>query len=66
MDPVREFRERRERQNALVLANANLETRRFFALDSAAYRDGALPAVTKELLGLVASAVLRCALSAVT
>jgi len=34
--------------------------KRFFALDSAAYREGALPSNTKELLGLVASAVLRC------
>jgi len=34
--------------------------KRFFNLDSAAYREGALPAKTKELLGLVASTVLRC------
>lgn len=38
----------------------HLGIKRFFALDSAAYRDGALDAKTKELLGLVASAVLRC------
>jgi AhpD family alkylhydroperoxidase len=59
-DRLREFRERRERQNEMILANANLETKRFFALDAASYKDGALPASTKELLGLVASAVLRC------
>jgi ribonuclease HI len=50
----------RERLNALVLDNANLNVRRFFALDHQAYLEGALPAKTKELLGLVASLVLRC------
>lgn len=38
----------------------HLGIRRFFALDSAAYRDGALDSPTNELLGLVASMVLRC------
>lgn len=38
----------------------HLGIRRFFNLDSAAYRDGALSGKTKELLGLVASMVLRC------
>jgi len=38
----------------------HLGIKRFFNLDTAAYRDGALDAKTKELLGLVASAVLRC------
>jgi AhpD family alkylhydroperoxidase len=37
-----------------------LVTKRFFALDGQAYQDGAVPARTKELLGLVASMVLRC------
>ncbi|MBX3364967.1 MAG: carboxymuconolactone decarboxylase family protein [Phycisphaeraceae bacterium] len=37
-----------------------LVTKRFFSLDAQAYRDGALPARTKELLGLAASMVLRC------
>ena len=37
-----------------------LNTKRFFTLDSKTYEDGALPARTKELLGLVASMVLRC------
>lgn len=37
-----------------------LVTRRFFSLDGKTYEDGALPAKTKELLGLVASMVLRC------
>src|SRR5688572_11029199 len=37
-----------------------LVTKRFFSLDAQTYKDGALPAKTKELLGLVASMVLRC------
>jgi AhpD family alkylhydroperoxidase len=41
-------------------AGGTLVTRRFFALDGKTYEDGALPAKTKELLGLVASMVLRC------
>jgi AhpD family alkylhydroperoxidase len=59
-DELSRFRERRERLNRLVLKRGSLNTRRFFGLDSAVYRDGALPARTKELLGLVASTVLRC------
>lgn len=39
---------------------ATLVTRRFFNLDAKAYEDGALPSRTKELMGLVASMVLRC------
>ncbi len=50
----------RERMNAEILDSGNLDLKRFFALDSAVYREGALPPKTKELLGLVASLVLRC------
>jgi AhpD family alkylhydroperoxidase len=50
----------RERMNAEILATGNLDLKRFFAVDSAVYRGGALPPKTKELLGLVASLVLRC------
>lgn len=39
---------------------ATLVTKRFFSLDGKTYEDGALPSKTKELLGLVASMVLRC------
>jgi AhpD family alkylhydroperoxidase len=46
--------------NKKILSGEHLGIKRFFNLDSAAYRDGALPGKTKELLGLVASAVLRC------
>ena len=55
-----EFSREREELTALTLEKANLEVKRFFSLDSQTYRDGALPSKTKELLGLVASMVLRC------
>ena len=54
------FRQERERQNARILSSDHLGIKRFFNLDSAASTDGALDARTKELLGLVASMVLRC------
>ncbi len=54
------FQEFRQRMNEKILSQENLQIKRFFALDSQAYQDGALPAKTKELLGLVASMVLRC------
>jgi AhpD family alkylhydroperoxidase len=54
------FRDFRERMNDRVLGEGTTETKRFFALDGAVYRDGALPRRTKEMLGLVASMVLRC------
>ncbi|MAW62019.1 MAG: carboxymuconolactone decarboxylase family protein [Planctomycetes bacterium] len=54
------YQAERARLTELVLEHGTKTTKRFFNLDSAAYRDGALPARTKELLGLVASAVLRC------
>ena len=56
------FDAHRARMNARILEadGAHLGVKRFFNLDSAAYRDGALDGRTKELLGLVASAVLRC------
>ncbi|MEM0962514.1 MAG: carboxymuconolactone decarboxylase family protein [Bacteroidota bacterium] len=51
----------RARMNARILDDGDhLGIKRFFNLDTAAYRDGALDGKTKELLGLVASAVLRC------
>ena len=51
----------RSRMNARILdEGTHLGIKRFFNLDTAAYRDGALDSKTKELLGLVASMVLRC------
>lgn len=60
MKTLEEFRLFREKMNARILESDNLEIKRFFALDTRAYEDGALPVKTKELLGLVASLVLRC------
>jgi len=57
---VQRLKEERERLNRIVLSRDNLDIKRFFALDSAVYNDGALDSRTKELLGLVASLVLRC------
>ena len=62
-DPSRldRFDAYRARMNRRILDEKDhLGIKRFFALDSAAYRDGALDGRTKELLGLVASMVLRC------
>ena len=55
-----EFRAYRQRMNERILAADHLGIKRFFNLDTNAYKDGALTGRTKELLGLVASAVLRC------
>ncbi len=57
---LEEFRRFRERMNERILAADNLDIRRFFALDGRVYEPGALDTPTKELLGLVASLVLRC------
>lgn len=57
---LEEFRKFRERMNREILDEGNLVVNRFFSLDSRAYEGGALDTKTKELLGLVASLVLRC------
>jgi AhpD family alkylhydroperoxidase len=57
---VEEMREYRAKMNEKVLASGNLEIQRFFALDDRTYKDGALSIKTKEMMGLVASVVLRC------
>lgn len=54
------FREHRSRMNARISDIGSRDINRFFRLDSAAYEDGALDGKTKEMLGLVASTVLRC------
>ena len=54
------FHEFRAAMNEKLLSKGNLQLKRFFNLDSQVYVDGALPSKTKELMGLVASAVLRC------
>jgi AhpD family alkylhydroperoxidase len=57
---MKKFEEERERLNEMVLSSGHLGMKRFFALDEQAYHPGALSAKVKELLGLVASLVLRC------
>jgi len=57
---IEEFRGERDRLNQIVMRHAGLNIKRFYNLDSQVYRAGALPSRTKELLGLVASLVLRC------
>jgi len=59
-DRVAEFTAFRKRMNERILAEPNQVVRRFFALDTQTYQAGALDVKTKELLGLVASLVLRC------
>jgi AhpD family alkylhydroperoxidase len=60
MSDLEEFRRYREVMNARILSAGNLNIKRFFALDSQAYEKGVLDVKTKEMLGLVASTVLRC------
>lgn len=59
-NPVQEFNDYRSKMNEKLLAADNLVVKRIFNLDTNAYAAGALDVKTKELLGLVASAVLRC------
>lgn len=57
---IEKFSQERERLNKIMSQYTSLQTNRFLSLDNQMYRDGALPQNTKELLGLVASLVLRC------
>ncbi len=57
---LQKFREERSEANEKIFDLDHLGIKRFFNLDSNTYKEGALPADTKELLGLVASTVLRC------
>ncbi len=59
-DRLGEFTAFRERMNQRILAQDNQVVRRFFALDTQTYKAGVLDVRTKEMLGLVASLVLRC------
>lgn len=59
-DRVKAFTEFRQRMNERILGQDNQVVRRFFALDTQTYKAGALDLKTKELMGLVASMVLRC------
>ncbi len=57
---LQKFRDNRKEMNQKILDLDHLGIKRFFNLDTNTYKNGALPSKTKELLGLVASAVLRC------
>ncbi|CAM1356214.1 MULTISPECIES: carboxymuconolactone decarboxylase family protein [Tenacibaculum] len=57
---VQEFNDYRAKMNEKILASDNKVIKRIFNLDTNAFTEGHLPVKTKELLGLVASAVLRC------
>ncbi len=60
MSIVTDFNEYRERMNEVILGNGNLVMKRLWNLDTNTYQEGALDIKTKEMLGLVASMVLRC------
>ena len=57
---VEEFNDYRQKMNEKLLADNNKIIKRIFNLDTNAFAEGALDVKTKELLGLVASTVLRC------
>ncbi len=57
---VKEFNDYRSKMNDRILNEDNKILKRIFNLDTNAFKEGHLPVKTKELLGLVASLVLRC------
>ncbi len=57
---VKEFNAYRTRTNELILSKDNLVMKRLYNLDTQTYAEGAVNVKTKEMLGLVASMVLRC------
>lgn len=59
-DRIRDFTAFRQRMNERILGHDNQVVKRFFALDTQTYKPGALDVKAKEMLGLVASLVLRC------
>ncbi len=60
MSQLQKFEEFRRKMNGKILESDNLTLKRFFALDDRVYQEGHLSVETKEMLGLVASMVLRC------
>lgn len=59
-DLIKEFNDYRTKMNNVILSKNNLVMKRLWNLDTNTYEDGALDKRTKEMLGLVASMVLRC------
>ncbi len=60
MSKLEQFNRYREHSNEVILNADNRAIKRMYGLDTLTYQDGALTGRTKELLGLVTSAVLRC------
>ncbi|MDQ3046639.1 MAG: carboxymuconolactone decarboxylase family protein [Bacteroidota bacterium] len=60
MSQVKEFNDYRSKMNEKIMAADNIVLKRLFNLDTNTYAEGALDVKTKEMLGLVASMVLRC------
>ena len=59
-DLVKDFNDYRSKMNERILGQNNKVINRLYNLDTNTYAEGALPVKTKEMLGLVASMVLRC------
>lgn len=60
MSQLQEFNDYRAKMNEVILSKQNKVINRLYNLDTNTYAEGALPVRTKEMLGLVASMVLRC------
>ena len=60
MSKLKKFQEERTHLNEIVMKYAGVNIKRFYNLDSRVYHEGQLPKKTKEMLGLIASLVLRC------
>lgn len=60
MTGIEKFQKERAELAELMTEKADMSMKRFLNLDSKVYEDGAIPAKQKEMLGLVASLVLRC------
>lgn len=59
-EKVKQFREYREKMNDRIFSENNKVIKRLFNLDTNAYKEGVLPVVTKEMIGLATSMVLKC------
>lgn len=60
MNKYDDFHLFRTQMNEKILNSGFSDFKKFFALDTKAYHDGSIPSKYKEMMGLVASMVLRC------
>jgi AhpD family alkylhydroperoxidase len=60
MSKINEFREYRSKMNERLLSYDNKVIKRLYSLDTLTYEKSVLDVRTKEMLGLIASMVLRC------